>query len=547
VRSTFSLLRDAWIPVRCRSGLRHLMRPADLTADYSVDPVVAVEWPRPDFRLASLEFLIGLLGTAIPPEDGTDWLERYHSPPSPDALAEALAPIAHAFDLDGPGPRFMQELGDFQAAENRIDTLLIDAPGDQTLKRNTDLLVKRSPNMVLSRAAAAMALYTLQTYAPAGGAGNRTSLRGGGPMTTLALPGGTPSLWQMVWANVPLGETPQDDEWPHVFPWLAATRVSDRDQPTTPAQSHPLQAFWGMPRRIRLDVVDNQSEVACGLTGRTDEFVVKSWRQRPWGVKYVTWLHPLSPYYRTKPAEPYLPIHPQPGGIGYRDWQGLLLNDSSGNTRTAQSVETFKTRARLLANPPDAWRLLAAGFDMDNMKARGFAESEMPILLPANPAEVPAYEETLRQMIAGASETASLLSRAVRHALFGEGAKIAFDAVLLAAVRERFWDATGDAFFGLTNRCAESPVAEAVRREWLKVLTETARRLFDEAAPIEASGDGHPGRVAAASRNLGLAMAGYGKAGRALFDALGLPPHEQPKGKGPKPRKVPSEVKGVSP
>jgi CRISPR system Cascade subunit CasA len=518
------------------------MRPADIAVDHATDPFMAVDWPRPDFRLATLEFLIGLFASTIPPEDGAEWRERYHAPPCPDALGRILSAVAHAFDLDGTGPRFMQELGDFTAGENRIETLLIEAPGEQTLKRNTDLLIKRSVDMVLSRPAAAIAIYTLQTYAPSGGAGNRTSLRGGGPMTTLALAPGEPTLWQIVWANVPRGEPPADNDLPQIFPWLAATRVSDTNRPTTPRESHLLQAFWGMPRRIRLDFAENTAGAICGLTGQIDSTIAGGWRQRPWGVKYEHWEHPLSPYDRTKPTEPYLPVHPQPGGVGYRHWQGLLLNDSSGATKVARSIEDFKTRVRLLANPPGQWRLLAAGFDMDNMKARGFAESEMPVLLPADPAALFDYETVLRQLIAAASAAASLVSRAVRNALFSEGAKIALDAALFATLRERFWEATTNDFFSLSERYAHEPDAEATRSQWRRVLADTAQRLFDEAAPIEASGEGHPDRIAAASRSLGWAFAGHGSGGRELFETLGLPPAEITK-----PRKALSRLRGKAP
>jgi CRISPR type I-E-associated protein CasA/Cse1 len=89
----------------------------------------------------------------------------------------------------------------------------------------------------LSRTGAAIALHCLQTFAPAGGAGHRTSLRGGGPLTTLLAPGtdqnGRPvSLWRTVWLNVLPVEGENEDPPPRlnlarIFPWIAPTRVSD--------------------------------------------------------------------------------------------------------------------------------------------------------------------------------------------------------------------------------------------------------------------------------------------------------------------------------
>jgi CRISPR system Cascade subunit CasA len=180
-------------------------------------------------------------------------------------LATAFAPLGTAFSLDGEGPRFMQDAEDLPGTPESPETLLIEAPGESTLRNNTALLLKPGRVARLARPAAAMALFTLQTYAPSGGRGNLTSVRGGGPLTTLVLPGVTVPLWHMLWANVPQGKPAGANEL--VFPWLAPTRTADRFPSTTPVDVHPLQAFWGMPRRIRLEFTPNADRLACDLTG----------------------------------------------------------------------------------------------------------------------------------------------------------------------------------------------------------------------------------------------------------------------------------------
>lgn len=433
----FCLLTERWLPVRRRSGTMSLIAPSEITSA-EPDPAVALLWPRPDFRLASLEFLIGLLATACPPGDMDDWIDFYQEPPTAAALADAFAPFAAAFVLDGDGPRFLQDLEDFASDANPVAGLLIDAPGANAVKRNTDLMVKRGHVEVLSRAAAAMALYTLQSYAPAGGAGNRTSLRGGGPLTTLVIPPGAgqePSLWHILWSNVPLGQALKPADMAQALPWLAPTRMSDKGGRTTPADAHPLQVWWGMPRRIRLDV--KGAEAICDLTGERDSTTVRSWRQRPWGANYLLWEHPLSPYYRPKPNDALLPMHPQPGGIGYQHWLGLLTRRSQPLRQVARTVMEFRDRVKVV-HPGQQWRLLAAGYDMDNMKARGFAESEMPVTEPHNLADAAAHDVLLAALVEAANLTGGLLARCVRRALFGDGASIAVDAALLASLRERF-------------------------------------------------------------------------------------------------------------
>ena len=538
----FCLLSDPWLPVRRRSGAAGWVAPPRIAATED-DPVVALDWPRADFRLAGAEFLIGLLAVACPPPSQPAWRTGYQQPPDAATLAAAFAPLAHAFVLDGDGPRFMQEFEEFTADANDVGTLLIETPGEATIRKNTDLMVRRGRVGVLSRAAAAMTLFTLQTYAPAGGAGNRTSLRGGGPLTTLAIPSPLPIetqtlLWHLLWANVPLGTPPDPAELPRVFSWLAPTRSSEKGgRATTPADVHPLQAFWGMPRRIRLDFAANLEGKRCDLTGQTDPVVVRAWRQRPWGTNYAQWggVHPLSPCYRTGPGAELLYLHPQPGGIGYQHWQGLLSRHPGPTRRVAPAIEVFRReRFRDIRNGRAPWRLLAGGFDMDNMKARGFTESELPVYEPSDQDAAEAADQLVSALVAASQIVAGLLARCVRRALFGDGATIAPDAALLAALRERLWADTADAFFGTAKRAAEDAAGTQLREAWRKTLARTARRQFDEAAPMDASGEGRPARIAAAARQLGAALRGYGKEGEELFKALEI---EQPEAARAKPRK----------
>ena len=188
VSAVFNLIDAPWLPVRRRSGVVEHVQPWRITDRIEEDPYVAFAWPRPDFNGAAHEFLIGLLSTAAAPDDDEEWDDGWLEPPLADVLEQRFSAVAHAFDLDGPGPRFLQDLESLDGAEDKgIAALLIDTPGAQTLRNNADLFVKRGAAPVLSRAAAAMALYTMSSYAPAGGAGHRTSLRGGGPMTTLVV------------------------------------------------------------------------------------------------------------------------------------------------------------------------------------------------------------------------------------------------------------------------------------------------------------------------------------------------------------------------
>ncbi len=121
-------------------------------------------------------------------------------------MRERLAPLVFAFSLDGDGPRFLQELGGVDAEGNPVEALLIDTPGVNGQKKNADLLTHRNRFEALGLPATAMALHALQQFAPSGGAGNRTSMRGGGPLTTLVIPAAPhderPPLWRTILANL---------------------------------------------------------------------------------------------------------------------------------------------------------------------------------------------------------------------------------------------------------------------------------------------------------------------------------------------------------
>jgi CRISPR system Cascade subunit CasA len=523
----FSLINDPWLPVRRTHSGTTIIRPSQLTENIGADPAIAIDWPRADFRLASLEFLIGLLAIACPPTGRRDWPDWYHHPPSPEVLEAAFAPLAFAFELDGDGPRFMQDLDELDAGENDVANLFIEAPGEQTVKKNADLLNKRGQITHLSRASAAMALFTLQTYAPAGGAGNRTGLRGGGPLTTLVIPPG-PSplpLWHSLWANVPTGQPASMVGLKGVLPWLAKTKTSENDKKVFPTPGEEALAFWGVPRRIRLNFSSAEPGETCALTGEADSVMVRSWRQRPNGANYAVFKHPLTPYYNPKPKESlWLPVHPQPDGIGYRHFLGLVFapDVSSTSLQPAATIITWRSqRKHAVASAGNTrWRILAAGFDMDNMKARGFVETELPIIDVSDIDQMQLYDECLTGLIKGADEVASLLRQAVRGALFSEGAKPDIKTSLFNNLRAQFWQETEGAFYHEAARAAEGTVRQDVSTTFLQSLRQTALRLFDEAAPIIASD--HPGRVARAAKWLGLALSGYGKAGGTLFAALGL-------------------------
>lgn len=538
--ASVNLLSAPWLPVRRRSGAKDVIRPAEIASNFSNDPIVAFAWGRPDFDAASREFMIGLLATAFAPPDGKTFVTYWRAPPDATRLDEAFAPFAAAFTLDGEGPRFGQDMDALaDADETPVSGLLIEAPGANTIKENKDLFQKRGQVHSLSRAAAAMALFTLQTFAPSGGAGHRVSVRGGGPLTTLvAPPDGLPELWRLLWLNTPALDDaypPACDAQTKIFPWLAPTITSESkpERKVSSQSSHILQAFWGMPRRIRLTLSPNAARARCPITGEIDDYVVASYRTRPHGVSYdPSFKHDLSPYYRPKGKGDWLPVHPQPGGILYRDWPSVA-GEASEKERPASIVAVAAKRIRSLGRAAEA-RVLAAGFDMDNMKARGFVETEMPIfILPEDsPKEaIEAFHHAARGLVGAADLAASATGVAVRIALAGERAD--GKATPYSALREAFFHESQDEFFALLRELAlrfprlsgdPAPLQREIGGRWLAMLKAKSLAMFDETVSFDALPLKIMERAVPARRNLIGAFSGFGGTGKKIFAALDLAP-----------------------
>lgn len=498
-----NLIFDRWIPVARSDGTRgESIAPWQITDAIGNNPVLAIASPRPDFDGALTQFLIGLLQTTCMPDDDETWFRWLSVAPSPEALRDRVATVAEAFELEGE-KAFMQ---DFRAEELTtvcgIASLLIDAPGKKTLKENTDHFVKRHSYAALCAECAAAALFTLQVNSPLGGSGHLTGLRGGGPLTTLVL-GDT--LWETSWRNVLVATRYADNvQLAHfglseVFPWLAATRVSEGGPLagiTTPVDVSPHQQYWPMPRRIRLKPNAGPSE--CATCGRVGDQSYREYATKTYGVKYEGFEHPLSPHYVKDEA--FNPVHPQAGGLGYRHWIGLVENDADGKRRRARVVEQF----RVLNESEDA-RLWAFGFEMDNMKPRCWYSATMPVVsAPQYPEGV--FAALVERMVRAADQVARDLGRYVKVALFGEGT-VPGDVEF---VRLDFWAETETEFYAQVFRLRDvkddSESEHAVMESWLKALAKTARTLFERHTNIGDFDAVDPGQVAAAYNDLSRSL-----------------------------------------
>ena len=532
----FNLLHEAWLPVRRRSGAVCNISPAAITQDIDEDPIVAFAWPRADFNGASIEFMIGLLATSTPPSDEDEWQVWWHEPPSEGTLGERFASVAHAFSLDGPGPRFMQDLDLLKEAKTTpAETLLIDAPGEATIEKNSDIFVLRGGAPCLGRAAAAMALYTLNTYAPGGGVGYRTSLRGGGPLTTLIVhdnPVRGATLWDRLWCNVESSarmrrRDPGESAGQPVFPWLYPTRTSKKRGGvlTTPSDAHPLQVYWGMPRRIRL-VFEEANGRRCALADAPDDAVVTEYRTENYGTNYAEGFeHPLTPYYRTTVRDTArLPRHPKSSMVGYRLWAGVVVQSDDGLRDPARTIRHWQGERRfMVADTRAAPRLHAFGYEVKSAKALSWMDSEMPLWSLGTRETSEECEGFIRRCIAAAATAGSALTRSVKAARYAriKDAKGDYGYIanrLTMDTENAFLDALGDALRILDESSESDDPTLPSRQLWLASLRQHALSLFDEYAPSDGIEGGNMQRHVQARYSLTSSLRGYGKTGKELFE-----------------------------
>ena len=506
----YNLLREKWLPVKRASGAFDWIAPRQISeAD---DPPIAFAWGRPDFDCASREFMIGLMATAMAPEDRDDWRDKLDNPPSPEVLRYNFAPLDPAFDLSGDGPLFMQDPDPLETAKQvPVRRLCMDAPGEGTEKDNADLWFKRDSMDAMCPAAAAIALYFLQAHAPAGGPGYRTGLRGGGPVVSLVNPGG--SLWRLLWANVETAgeiEGRRTGNGANAMPWM-----EDGPRPGDGAVSqddvHPLHVYWGMPRRVRLEF--NDVAGVCAVTGleTKPEWTVDTFRHKSRGIDYKTetFRHPLTPYYRDGKARVWRPRHPGAGELCFRDWPGLCVRAEDGRARA---------RAAAVSGWPDGEPagILACGYETRQAKALAWVERDLPLLGDSEP-EVEFASRAAR----GAEKMADILARCVAGYRTGDPSGVP-DALGGQFRREMFRDAE-DMFLAGIGEIAETgcpavPVLEAFRRAAGEMLV--VERMWNRHAPLDFD---RMDRWTEWLSNLRFDIEGRGTAGGYLMEALGLP------------------------
>ena len=310
-------------------------------------------------------------------------------------------------------------------------------------------------------------------------------MRGGGPLTTLIFPKDTAAtLWQKLWLNVLNQEDiPVPEKMDaRVLPWLGKTQISDKGQMTTPNDVHALHAYWGMPRRIRL--TGKSENGVCDLCGNNAEWLYTEYRTKNYGYNYDgAWQHPLTPY-RHDPKKVNLPLSlkGQQGGLGYRHWMGLTLEDMVNGDKAATVVRFYNMiRGRSLQGDRQA-ALWCFGYDMDNMKARCWYESRFPVYYLSE-LQRNNIMDWAGELINAAKEVVKILRSEVKSAWFRRPEDVKGDMTQIDA---QFWQATEAGFYQLLEQLAKLPketrlAPKEIYNSWFEALRKHMFQIFETA------------------------------------------------------------------
>ena len=494
---SLNILTDPIFPVYRRDQpIRHYVSLAELVdadiVDFAPD--------RPDFKGSYAQLAIGLYQLLHADLISyMAWHRLFVTPPTSEHIKTLCTVWLPHFELMADGARFMQDpvLSTVDAKDseyNSISGLLIESAGDSGIKKNTDLFIKRSPDKQICPCCAAITLFNLQTNAPAGGAGHRTGLRGGGPLTTLLQyqhPTEPTSLWHSLWLNVRTASQWNAHQQPlqpinlNVLPWLNdLSLVQKKDGETSPEKVHPSHNLFGMPRRIRLDTT-KLSQGHCDLCGLLSEQLISRYLTSPYGWNYKgVWRHPFSPYYGEKgKIDSFLPMHPQPNGLTWKYWAGWVIGQVDGKKeiKPADNVsEKIASCHEYEDIEVQQLRLWVFGFDMENMKARCYYQTYFPMIdfSGLDDAQQRSLNAYVDQVIKSAELMLSTLKFAVKTAWFGE-VDAAGD---LSRVDMAFWNATQQDFFAMMSDLHRSLLAkqpvEAVLNKWFDRLYQISKSLY---------------------------------------------------------------------
>jgi len=539
-----NLLKDPWLPIIRKDGDKEKIAIHQLLNSYAENPIMELESPRPDFRNALYQLLIGIVQVAAMPENERKWKRLFSEPYSSKEFSERVLKYEKCFEIDSDGPAFMQDFDNLSdQSEKPIYWLIMGSPGENTIKLNKAHFVKDIQGFQLDPYWAAIALFELQTVGPPDGGGHREGLSGSGALTTIILPVEkveSSTLWQKIWINI----FPKEyiNSWngnreKQIFPWMIQTKSSTGDVKTFFDDLHPLSVYWGFPRRTRL--LFSEKLGICSLTNTKSENLVKGYKMLKHGTLYHnTWQHPFVPYQNEHPdkeGKKKNSMRAITANFSYANWCSVALNNE--RYKNSRIIDYFFTQRhstlrRELGITSLIW---TSGFHMKSGEATviNWNEAKWPLYDLTNEESAKVYN-FINMIVSEATIIQTELIESIKKAWFkpriiGRG-KESWKRVVdsrkftlsTSHITSSFWQKTEPSFYSLLKKLVENledvELKNSLLDEWGTILKREVENLFDANALAQQEDGLNMKRVVKSRQELGKGIGKMFKNLKALKD-----------------------------
>lgn len=453
-----NLITYPWVWVVRKDGTRQKIALSQINTQYKTNPVLRIDFPRVDFNASATQLIIAFFQTFFAPRE-KNWKKLLNSPIKSQEIL-GLSDI-HAFDLDGEGPRFMQDLtSEDLTKDKKVSYLLIESPGETTVKEHKDFFHTDGAVDTLCPSCAAVALFIRQSNSFPAGQGYKTAIRvGKSTPVNCHIVGDT--LWETIVYNCltveekgALGGTPEGPVFPWTLPTVDSSGSAEKRATISLKDMNPCYPLWEMPSRLHL-IFESTSD-CCDICGSNDSQMVKRLKTVGDGNCCVDKHHFYTPYTEKKGNKIFTSLYSTDSRMTYVSLVNYLLGDEEAKKFPAPVIQSFLKRGISGA------KLWAFGYMMENAKFFGWTEHTWTI---------PDVTErvSICRLASIAKKVAFRLEYSVRQMLqtFSDikGKKG------MPHIQEAFYKKTAQAFY--------TAVKNPDLHMWLQILVMKAFEVFD--------------------------------------------------------------------
>lgn len=313
----FNVLTEPWVPLEV-GGATELVSYVQLLTGERDGP--DLRHPRDDLRFFAKTLLCALTQALFAPADRRELEGRLAEPLPAADVAAVVSAVRGDFELIGPGAFLQSPFGDAKKIET--GRLFLDLLG------TSDLFCDKGGFQAICPACAVPALYGLQAFIGAGGAGLKAGVRGNPPVTTLVR---ARSVRASVWANVLCRQEQERLAFPkdQARPWRQDGAVEKRWDAIGLVEG----LFW-QPRAVRLEAAEGGRCASCGAEG--ERVQVRGFAKKSGTLKEGWFPHPYTPTRSTKKGLQYQSLRSdRPSWTGLAD----MLSATSGGVASDAKAE----------------------------------------------------------------------------------------------------------------------------------------------------------------------------------------------------------------